>query len=268
MKHLIPMAVCYDFDGTLSPKNMQDYAFMDHIRQTPARFWQQANDFARQSNADPVAAYMFFMMKMAKDNNTPFTRKALNNYGKNITLFPGVESWFPQINQYAKKQGIALCHYIISSGLQEMLEGTRIKKYFHKIFASSFIYDNNNAAIWPAMVVNYTGKTQFLFRINKGCEDITDNSKINQYVPPQERPLPFTNMIYIGDGDTDIPCMKMVKEQGGHSIAVYNPSKKGKKDKAHQLVAEDRVNIALPADYSENKGIDKYVKSVVDMLSA
>lgn len=266
-KKLIPMAICYDFDGTLSPKNMQDYAFMNHIKQKPKKFWTETNDFAKENHADQITSYMYHMMKVAQDNKTPFTKKALNSYGRDIELFEGVETWFNRINIYAKSQGILLKHYIISSGLQEMIEGTKIKKYFSKIFASSFIYDNNEAALWPAMVVNFTGKTQFLFRINKGCEDITDNSKINEYVSPEERPIPFKNIIYIGDGDTDIPCMKMVKAQGGHSIAVYNPKKKGKKEKVQKLVKDNRVNIVLPANYSENKDIDIYVKSIIDNLA-
>lgn len=266
-KKLIPMAICYDFDGTLSPKNMQDYAFMDHIKQTPQKFWTESNQFAKDNHADQITAYMYHMLKTAQDNKTPFTKKALNKYGKNIELFDGVETWFYRINKYAESKGIKLKHYIISSGLLEMLEGTKIKKHFEKIYASSFIYDNNNAALWPAMVINYTSKTQFLFRINKGCEDINDNSKINEYVAPEQRPIPFTNMIYIGDGDTDIPCMKMVKMQGGHSIAVYNPKKKGKKGKALKLIEANRVNVVLPADYSENKDIDKYVKSIIDNLA-
>ena len=266
-KKLIPMAICYDFDGTLSPKNMQDYAFMDHIKQTPKKFWMESNKFAQQNNADQITAYMYHMLKVAKDNNTEFTKDALSKYGKNIELFKGVDSWFNRINQYAKSKGIFLKHYIISSGLKEMLEGTKIKKYFTKIFASSFIYDNNNAALWPAMVINYTSKTQFLFRINKGCENITDNSKINEYVLPENRPIPFRNMIYIGDGDTDIPCMKMVKMQGGHSIAVYNTKKRGKKEKVLKLIEDGRVNAVLPADYSDSKDIDKYVKSIIDNLA-
>lgn len=266
-KKLIPMAICYDFDGTLSPKNMQDFAFMDHIQQTPKKFWTESNKFAKENHADQITAYMYHMLKTAKDNNTPFTKKALNKYGKNIELFNGVETWFERINKYAETKGIKLKHYIISSGLQEMLEGTKIKKHFEKIYASSFIYDNNNAALWPAMVINYTSKTQFLFRINKGCEDISDNSKINEYISPDKRPIPFRNMIYIGDGDTDIPCMRMVKKEGGHSIAVYNNKKKGKKDKAQQLIKDNRVNAVLQADYSANKDIDKYVKSIIDNIA-
>ncbi|MBO7244615.1 MAG: haloacid dehalogenase-like hydrolase [Alphaproteobacteria bacterium] len=266
-KKLIPMAICYDFDGTLSPCNMQDYDFMKHIKKTPKQFWTESNKFAKEKQADQITAYMYHMLKTAKDNNTSFTKQALNKYGKDIELFNGVDTWFDRINKYAESKGIKLKHYIISSGLLEMLEGTKIKKYFEKIYASSFIYDNNDVASWPAIVINYTSKTQFLFRINKGCEDITDNSKINEYVPPEKRPMPFTNMIYIGDGDTDIPCMKMVKREGGHSIAVYNTKKRGKKEKALKLIKDGRVNAVLAADYSDNKDIDKYVKSIIDNLA-
>ena len=263
------MAICYDFDGTLSPCNMQDYDFMKHIKKTPKQFWTESNKFAKENQADQITAYMYHMLKTAKDNNTSFTKKALNKYGKNIELFNGVETWFERINRYAESKNIRLNHYIISSGLKEMIDGTKIKKYFKKIYASSFIYDNNNAAIWPAMAINYTSKTQFLFRINKGHEDITDDSKINKFVPLEKRPLPFSNMIYIGDGDTDIPCMKLVKREGGHSIAVYNSKKRGKKgkEKTKDLIQDGRVNMVLPADYSENSKIDLYVKSIIDNIS-
>ena len=269
VKKLIPMAICYDFDGTLSPGNMQEYDFMKAVGiKNSKKFWDKAEAIAKEQNADDIAAYMYLMIAASKEKNLPFKRKTFKDYGKNIELYKGVEDWFKRITDYAKDKGIALHHYIISSGLKEIIEGSKIAKNFTQIYASSFMYDANGGAEWPAVVLNYTSKTQYLFRINKGCEDITDNTKINDYVNPEDRPIPFTNMIYIGDGMTDIPCMTIVKRAGGHSIAVYKTGKSGAKNKAEHLVTDDRVNIVLPADYSKDKGIDTYVKAVIDKIAA
>jgi hypothetical protein len=267
-KKFIPMAICYDFDGTLSPGNMQEYDFIKKLNTTPKKFWTKSIELAKSQNADQILAYMKLMIDEANYKKIPFKRNDFIEYGKTVTLFAGVDQWFDRINKYAKSSGIALKHYIISSGLKEMIEGTSIAKKFENIFASSFMYDSNNVAVWPAIGLNYTTKTQFLFRINKGCCDITDNKKINEFIEPEKRAIPFTNMIYIGDGETDIPCMKMVKVNGGHSIAVYPPKKKGSKDKASKLIEDGRVNIVAIADYSDNKEIDVFVKAVVDKVVA
>ena len=183
-------------------------------------------------------------------------------------LFQGVESWFDRISDYALTKGIELKHFIISSGLKEMIEGTSIASKFEKIYASCFMYDANDAAEWPAVALNYTTKTQFLYRINKGVLDETDNKTINKYIRPEKRDIPFENIIYIGDGETDIPCMKMIKISGGHSIAVYSPFKKDAKKKIEHLITDDRVNIIAAADYSENAEIDRYIKAIVDKIAA
>lgn len=267
-KKLIPVAICYDFDGTLSPGNMQEYEFMDKLKVKPMWFWKKSLKLAKSQQADPILAYMKLMLDEAAYHQMPIRKDYFVKCGKNVELFQGVESWFKRINEYGKMQGIKIQHHIISSGLKEMIEGTKIAKQFECVFASSFMYDPNNVAMWAANAVNYTSKTQYLFRINKGCCDINDNKKINQYVKEEDRPVPFKNMIYIGDGDTDVPCMKMIKVAGGHSIAVYNSAKKGRKDKALKLIDENRVNIVANADYSENKTIDKYVKSIIDKIAA
>lgn len=269
VKKLIPMAICYDFDGTLSPGNMQEYDFMKALGiKNSKKFWDDAQKIAKEQNADSIASYMQLMIKESEKKKLPFKRETFKNYGKNIELYRGVEDWFQRVTAYARKKGINLKHYVISSGIKEIVEGTKIAKNFEKIYASSFMYGPNGGAEWPAVVLNYTSKTQYLFRINKGCEDITDDTKINDYVKPQDRPIPFTNMIYIGDGSTDIPCMTIVKRSGGHSIAVYKPSKTGAKSKAESLIADDRVNVVFPADYSKDKQIDTYVKAIIDKIVA
>lgn len=268
VKKLIPMAICYDFDGTLSPGNMQEYDFMKALGiKNSKKFWDKAEEIAKEQVADSIAAYMYLMIKESKEKQVPFKHETFKQYGKNIELYKGVEDWFKRITDYGKQRGIAIRHYIISSGIKEIIEGTKIAKNFTKVYASSFMYDANGVAEWPAVVLNYTSKTQYLFRINKGCEDITDNTKINNYIKPEDRPIPFTNMIYIGDGSTDIPCMTIVKRAGGHSIAVYKAGKGGTKSKAEHLITDDRVNAVLPADYSKGKQIDNYVKLVIDKVA-
>jgi len=266
-KKLIPVAICYDFDGTLSPGNIQDYDFMKSIGvKTSSNFWDRSDQMAKDYHADQIAAYMYMMLQEAKKKNVLFSRQTLRKYGQNVKLFPGVQDWFQNINNYAKKKGIKIQHYILSSGLREMLLGTPIAHQFHAIFASDFMYDKNNIPFWPAVVLNFTSKTQYLFRINKGCEDICDNEGINHYIKPSQRAIPFTQMIYIGDGETDVPCMRIVRQNGGHAIAVYNPKKHGK-NKIEQLVKDKRVNFVATADYRKNKAIDTYVRHVVDKIA-
>lgn len=262
------MAICYDFDGTLSPGCMQEYDFMRALGEDPKKFWCKSHILAKSQQADDIATYMQLMLAECQKKGIAPTRLAFRKFGKKIPLFLGVQNWFDRINNYAKNKGINLNHYIISSGLKEMIEGTPIAKKFKKIFASSFMYNKSGIAIWPAVVLNYTSKTQFIFRINKGCEDITDNKYINQYVPNQNRPIPFQNIIYIGDGATDIPCMKMVNQYGGHSIAVFNPKNNYPPQHTQNLVRDHRVNVVLPADYRSQKKLEKYVFAVIDKVTA
>lgn len=225
----IPFAIAYDFDGTLASGNMQEYNFIPALDMTPKDFWQEVSKLAAEQHADPILVYMHLMLKKALAANVPVKKQNFNDFGGKIVLFDGVLDWFTRMDNYAKTKGVKLEHYIISSGLREMIDGTEIAKKFKKIYASGFMYDHNGVANWPALAVNYTTKTQYLFRINKGCLDEEDNSRINQYKPDEERPMPFSHMVFIGDGETDVPCMRLVKSQGGHSIAVYKSSTKGAK---------------------------------------
>lgn len=264
-KKLIPMAICYDFDGTLSPGNMQEYGFVKKLGITPEEFWDTANGLAKREKADDILAYMKVTIDESYKRNLPITREDFMEYGKSIKLFKGVAEWFDRINRYAKEHGVKMEHYIISSGLKEMLEGTEIAGKFTEIFASSFLYDENGAAVWPAIALNYTSKTQYLFRINKGCLDVTDTEGVNRHVDKACRPMPFENMIYIGDGSTDIPCMAMLNKAGGHTLAVY---KTGSKERAARLNRDGRAHKVAPADYSEGKAVDKFVKAVIDSVVA
>ena len=268
IKKKIPMAICYDFDGTLSPRCMQEYGFIQELGMTTDDFWKKSNTRARCQNADQILSYMEQMRKESQKKGIPFCKESLQKYGNAVELFPGLDTWFKRINAYGRKKGLAVEHYIISSGLKEILEGTSIAKSFKAIFASSFCYDNKGNAVWPAQVVNYTNKTQFLFRINKGCLDISDVKKINKRIPENEKHIPFSRMIYIGDGETDVPCMLTLKSDGGHSIAVYQPKITESRKNAQLLLDDKRADFAAPADYREGKTAEVYVKALIDKIVA
>lgn len=267
-KKLIPFAIAYDFDGTLAPGNMQEYDFVPTIGMTKKEFWSEVTALSKEHNADSILIYMKHMLDMARAAHVPVHKEDFVKFGRSVGLFEGVESWFDRINSYGKERGLRVQHFIISSGIREMIEGTPIAKKFSAIYASSFVYDHNGVAEWPALAVNYTTKTQFLFRINKGVANVYDNSRVNEFVPKQDRPVPFENMVFVGDGETDIPCFRLVKDQGGHAIAVYKPSTKGAKGKAEKLVKDGRVNFIAPANYDEGSEMDTFVKGVIDKVAA
>ncbi len=263
------MAICYDFDGTLAPGNMQEHDFFPDLKITPMEFWEESNVLAREHEVDPILAYMKLMLDKARiSGKVQISKSAFRKYGKTVDLFKGVKSWFGEINEYAVKKGVKLEHYIISSGLKEMIEGTPINGHVKAIYASSFIYDQHDVAIWPANAVNYTTKTQYLYRINKGIESVTDNLAINEFVAEEDRRIPFSRMIFIGDGSTDVPCMKLVKNQGGHAIAVYSEGKEDSKNYAVRLLRDGRVNFIAEGVYTKNSRMFKYTSSVIDMVSA
>lgn len=264
------MAIAYDFDGTLAPGNMQEHQFLPEIDIKPSVFWREVNDTAKQHQADEVLVYMNLMLRKAAEHNAPVRIDDFKQRGKNIQLFEGVAEWFSRIGNYAKRKNIDLKHYLISSGNEEIFAGTKIKKHFEAVYASKYLFDANGVAQWPALAINYTTKTQFLFRINKGVKDISDNASVNRYVEPNKRPVPFPNMVFIGDGTTDIPCFRLVKDQGGLSVAVYTPHKKGKggKTEAAKYLDEGRVHAVVPANYTEGSELDKIIKARIDEVAA
>lgn len=256
------VAICYDFDKTLSPDDMQAQGFIQSVGYDVSAFWKESNDLAKKKEMDQNLAWMFEMKKRS-EGKTLFTRKALRNYGSRVKLFPGVEEWFDRIKGYGEAVGVEVEHYIISSGLREMIEGTVVADKFKKIFASSFLFDEEtDVGLWPAQVVNYTNKTQFLFRIEKGVLDVNDQG-VNDHFRPDELRVPFRNMIYIGDSDTDIPCMKLVNYYGGYSIGVYNADTRDK-SKVYKMMRDERIRYFVPADYSEGKELDDLVKNIIE----
>lgn len=261
------VAICYDFDKTLSPNDMQAQGYIQSVGYNVPDFWKKSNSLASDNEMDQNLAYMY-MMKQESEGKVLFTKNKLSEYGGSVQLFPGVEQWFERIREYGKKQGVIVEHYIISSGLKEMIEGTSVAKAgaFEKIYASSFYYNKNGVAVWPAQVVNYTNKTQFLFRIEKGVLDINDPA-VNESFSPEEMRVPFRNIVYIGDSDTDIPCMKLVNSYGGHSIGVYN-IESGDKAKVYKMMRDGRIKYFAPADYREGKELDSLVKAIIKRTAA
>jgi len=255
------IALIYDFDKTLCTKDMQEYGFIPQLGMDSAEFWNNITIQTKDKGMDPCLSYMFYMVQQANNKNHPIKRADLVNLGKDIEFFPGVLHWFEAIKNYGLDNGVEIEHFIISSGLKEIIEGTPIAKYFTKIYASEYHYDKNGYADWPAMAVNYTNKTQFLFRINKGTLDIWDDS-INEHVPSLQRYIDYPNIIYIGDGMTDVPCMSLVRKYGGHSIAVYENDK----TTCEKLLAQQRVNFFAKANYEKDSDLDRLVKQIIQKL--
>ncbi len=265
MAKKIKVALIYDFDGTLSTTDMQNYALIPEFGMTPEDFWYEANKWSRDHGADQITGSMYYFFKKAEELNIKLSRANFAEAGKNIKYFPGVEGWFTRIKEYGKSLHLDVEHYIISAGYEEILSGCSIKKYFKDIFGCCFAFNDEGKPVWPARVVNYSTKTQYLSKINKGLGKLEDRA-VNEFMPDNKRPIPFTRMIYFGDGSTDIPSMKLTKERNGNAIAVYNPNGSNKAT-ALKLLRDGRVNFALPADYREDKQLDKVVKTILDKLA-
>ena len=262
------VALIYDFDGTLSPGNMQEFGFIQAIGKKPQEFWQESDDIAVGQDASNILSYMKLMFDEARKAGIKLRRKDFKRFGASVELFEGVKEWFGLINEYGKSQGVRIEHYINSSGLAEMIEGTEIAREFKRIFACSFIYNKDGEAEWPGVAVDYTAKTQFLFKINKGILSVRDNKKVNESQEEENKRIPFPHMIYFGDGETDVPCMKIVKMFGGNSIGVYNPENKKKVNVAKKLLRQHRVNFITPADYRKESRTYKVVCAIIDKIKA
>lgn len=258
------VAFLYDFDKTLCTTDMEDYAFIPSLGMTPREFWSVANGFGHANRMDGILAYMYTMIQESEKRRLPFTRESLREMGRDIVLFPGVQEWFGRINAFGDSQGVQVEHYIISSGLREIIEGSSISGEFKEIYASEFYYDEAGKPVWPKLTVNFTAKTQFVYRINKGVLDVSDDKTLNDSMPDDSKRVPFTNMVYMGDGLSDVPCMKMMRAYGGQAIAVYQESNRmGVED----LLAKGRVDFIFPADYSEGTALDQTVKNIIRKMA-
>jgi hypothetical protein len=262
MKPII--ALLYDFDKTLCTTDMEDYAFIPALGMTPPEFWKIANDFGRENHMDGLLAYMYTMIDECRKRDIRLDREFLIRCGGDVELFPGVREWFGRINAFGESQGVEIEHYVLSSGLAEIIEGTGIRHEFKKVYACEFLYDRNGLASWPKLDVNFTNKTQFIYRINKGVLDVSDDRRLNSSMPDDSRRVPFTNMIYIGDGLSDVPCMKMTRAYGGQAIAVYQDSNR---QAVEELLHRSRVDFIFPADYREGTGLDQTVKNIIRKMA-
>lgn len=260
------MAICYDFDRTLSPDDMQTFTLIPSFGVDKDEFWSESDALAEENLMDNNLAWMYELIKYSKFKGKSLRREYFKEIGRDVQLYEGVETWFDNVNAYARERGIEVEHYIISSGLKEIIEGSRIAPYIKRVYASSYLYSADGIAEWPAQVVNYTTKTQFIFRIAKGYLEEYDG-RVNDSMPHDNRNVDYENIVYIGDSATDIPCMTLVKQKGGYSIGVYDPVTNNKK-KVYQLYGDGRLNFYAPANYSENSPIFAYMKNVIDEIAA
>lgn len=272
MSKKLKCALVYDFDGTLAEGDCVEYGLMPSLRINDVQsFWDEAEARTKKDDGDNILAYLGLLAEKAnQQNSADLSEASLMEYGKSIPLFPGVESWFDRINRYGAEHNLKICHYIISSGLEAMIRGTSIGKHFEKIYACKYHYSEDGlCAKWVAQAINYTTKMQFLFRINKGIDNSWDNEAINEFIEPTKREIPFERMIYFGDGDTDIPAMKTVKDQGGFPLAVFDNEKwqaSAIQDKVGKLISEERANYVMPALYEEGSQLDVTVKGLLQLF--
>ena len=258
------IALLYDFDKTLCTQDMQNYAFIPSLGMEPAAFWKEANEFGYAEHMDGILAYMYTMLRKSREKGMPLTREALVEKGRSIELFPGVKEWFTRINAFGESLGVEIEHYILSSGLSEIIEGSGISHEFKKVYASEFYYDETGTPVWPKLDVNFTAKTQFVYRINKVVLDVANDRDLNASMPDDSKRIPFTNMIYVGDGLSDVPCMKMMRSYGGQAIAVYQPESRVA---VEELLYRGRVDFIFPADYREDTDLDKTVKNIIRKMA-
>lgn len=255
------IAICYDFDKTLTTDDMQSFAFIPNLGMTTAEFWNKTNNFIKKNGCDVTLGFLRTMLDECQKKGIVLSREYLKEMGKNIPFAEGVLTWFKRLNNFAEKHGATLEHYIISSGNKEMIEGTKIFKEFKNVFACEYLYDKNGEAFWPKNTINYTTKTQCLFRICKGAHDISDEHTVNRKT--EKKHVEFRNMIYIGDGVTDIPCMTLVKEKGGTAIAVYQADKV---QIGNELITDGRVNYVCRNSYKSGSSLEKLLKTIIESL--
>ena len=265
-KRLDRMAICYDFDKTLSPDDMQTFTLIPSFGMKKEEFWEESNKLAKDNLMDNNLAWMFQLLQYSRAKRLPIRKSYFHDIGAEVPLYKGVEKWFGRINEYARKRGIEVEHYIISSGLKEIIEGSKIAPEFKRVYASSYLYSPDGVAEWPAQAINYTNKTQYIFRIAKGCFEEYDE-RVNDSMSADQLYIPYENIVYIGDSATDIPCMRLVKSKGGFSIGVFDPEKNARK-KVYQLYSDGRIDFYAPADYSSKSDISRYMRQIIDIIAA
>ena len=265
-KRLARMAICYDFDKTLSPDDMQTFTLIPSFGMKKEEFWEESNKLAKDNLMDNNLAWMFQLLQYSRAKRLPIRKSYFHDIGAEVPLYKGVEKWFARINECARKRGIEVEHYIISSGLKEIIEGSKTAPEFKRVYASSYLYSPDGVAEWPAQAINYTNKTQYIFRIAKGCFEEYDE-RVNDSMSADQLYIPYENIVYIGDSATDIPCMRLVKSKGGFSIGVFDPEKNARK-KVYQLYSDGRIDFYAPADYSPKSDISRYMRQIIDTIAA
>lgn len=263
------IALVYDFDRTLSPRDMQEPTVLRRLGIPPEQFWDDVGEETRDEQADQILTYMRLLVERIEQERWHIAREHFKEMGEDVTYFPGVENWFDRVNEYVRErvgEDVHLHHYIISAGLKEILDGVSIKHHFRRIYASEYYYNHHNIPTFPKLAINYTNKTQFLFRINKGREDLDQD--INKHMPERERPIPFSNMVYIGDGMSDVPSMNVVRKSGGFAIAVFDPGREGSEKECRNLYDAERVDFFAEADYREGSELEGRVYTILDLILA
>ena len=259
----------YDFDGTLAPGFMQNHAFIpDELEMDRQAFWRAVDDLAREQRGDTILAYMHMMLAKAREKGLELSLDSWRRRGATLKLFPGVEDWFERQNRRAADLGLDLHHFIISSGNRELIEGSPIARHFERIYASAFMFDENQEAIGVALGVNYTSKTQYLFRINKWTLEEWDNYAINRAQEKDDRPVPFDRIAFFGDGFTDVPTMRLVTDQGGYAVAVYEEGNPFTEKAAVDLRKDGRAQLAGPGDYREGAPLDQLAQAMLTEIAA
>ncbi len=265
----VKVAFMYDFDLTLSPRNMQEFSFQNLIGTTKEEWWKDVNGFGMNHNMDGALSMMYKLITVTRQKGITLKRQDIVNLGSDIEFFEGVETFFQRMTDYAKTKGLELKHYIISSGLKEIIEGTKIAHNFERIFASQFAYDENDIPFWPSQAVNYTTKTQYIYRVRKNAMDDLYNARsVNEYIECKDDLVPYSNFVYFGDGETDIPCMRTVSKKGGNSVCVYAPDDMEKYKECRKLYLEHRADYLAPADYREGTELDKICKTLLDKIAS
>lgn len=264
------IGLIYDYDQTLSPNYMQDEVLFPHFGINPTQFWKKSRELVDSEGYDGELAYLKALLDyLAMDRPT---NADLRRLGGNLKFYPGLPALFEELNVVLTDQhcmlGIKVEHYIVSSGLKALLDGSQLAPHVKKIFGCEFGEDADGRITFPKRVISHTTKTQYLFRINKGM--LEPNEDVNDHMAPELRPIPFQNMIYVGDGPTDVPCFTLMKKYGGHALAVYNPTETNRSSfkKCYQLSAlADRVKHIAPADYRPGSHLRLLLEEMVTEIA-
>ncbi len=260
------IGLVYDYDQTLSPSYMTDEVVFPHFGISAPQFWKRSNALVSEQGYDSELAYLKTLLDCLTPD--PPTNAELRALGAKLQFYPGLPDMFEELNAVLTAEhrafGIKIEHYIISSGLKELLEGSALRPHVKTIFGCEFAEDREGRISFPKRVVSHTTKTQFIFRINKGL--LLPHEDVNDHMPSDLRPIPFQSMIYIGDGPTDVPCFTLMRKYGGNAIAVYNPQDETRASfrKCYQLHAHaDRVKYIAPSDYRPNSHLRLLLEEMI-----